>query len=40
MEVHDGADIHLQPLENLVWEQVDGPEGDLAPWEPCTEGGS
>ncbi|GAB0208717.1 hypothetical protein GRJ2_003337400 [Grus japonensis] len=27
MEVHGGADIHLQPMEDLVLEQVDAPEG-------------
>jgi len=36
VEVHDGADIHLQPVENATLEQVDAPEGVCNPVEsPC-----
>ncbi|GAB0179611.1 mitochondrial enolase superfamily member 1 [Grus japonensis] len=31
MEVHSGADIHLQPVEDPMPEQVDVPEGDCDP---------
>ncbi|PKU44013.1 hypothetical protein llap_5684 [Limosa lapponica baueri] len=31
MEVNSGADIHLQPMENLMLEQVDVPEGGCGP---------
>ena len=36
MEVHSGADIHLQPAEDPNPEQVDVPEGVCDPAEsPC-----
>ena len=36
MEVHGGADIHLQPMEDPTLEQVDVPEGSCDPMEsPC-----
>ncbi|OPJ76057.1 hypothetical protein AV530_008924 [Patagioenas fasciata monilis] len=36
MEVHSGADIHLQPMEDPMPEQVDAPEGGCDPVEsPC-----
>ncbi|GAB0187181.1 AN1-type zinc finger protein 5-like [Grus japonensis] len=31
MEVHGGADIHLQPLEDPTLEQVEAPEGGCGP---------
>jgi len=31
IEVHGGADIHLQPMEDPTPEQVDDPEGGLEP---------
>ncbi|GAB0185878.1 AN1-type zinc finger protein 5-like [Grus japonensis] len=31
MEVHGGADIHLQPMEDPTPEQVDAPEGGCDP---------
>ena len=31
MDVHGGADIHLQPVEDPTLEQVDVPEGDCDP---------
>ena len=31
MEVHGGADIHLQPMEKPTPEQVDAPEGRCDP---------
>ncbi|GAB0176617.1 anoctamin-4 [Grus japonensis] len=31
MEVHSGADIHLQPVEDPMLEQVEAPEGDCDP---------
>ncbi|KAK4806863.1 hypothetical protein QYF61_012584 [Mycteria americana] len=33
MEVHSGADIHLQPMENPTPKQVDVPEGGCDPME-------
>jgi len=38
MEVHDGADIHLQPVEDPMLEQMDVPEGGCDPVErpPCS----
>ena len=33
MEVHGGADIHLQPVEDPMPEQVDAPEGGCDPVE-------
>ncbi|GAB0203377.1 zinc finger and BTB domain-containing protein 5 [Grus japonensis] len=33
MEVNGKADIHLQPMENPMPEQVDAPEGGCGPWE-------
>ena len=33
MEVNGGADIHLQPVEDPTWEQVDVPEGSCDPVE-------
>ncbi|PKU30658.1 ubx domain-containing protein 4 [Limosa lapponica baueri] len=36
MEVHGGADIYLQPMEDLTSEQVDAPEGGCDPvGSPC-----
>ena len=36
MEVYGGADIHLQPVEDPMLEQVDVPEGSCDPMEsPC-----
>jgi len=36
MEVHGGADIHLQPMDSPTPEQVGGPEGVCDPVEsPC-----
>jgi len=31
MEVHSGADLHLQPMEDPMPEQVDVPEGGCDP---------
>jgi len=31
LEVHSGADIHLQPMEDSMSEQVDAPEGGCDP---------
>ena len=31
MEVHGGADLHLQPREDPTLEQVDVPKGDCDP---------
>ncbi|GAB0185600.1 AN1-type zinc finger protein 5-like [Grus japonensis] len=31
MEVHGGADIHLQPVENPTLEQVEVPQGGCDP---------
>jgi len=31
MEVHGGADLHLQPMEDLMPEQVDAPKGGCDP---------
>jgi len=33
MEVHGGANIHLQPVEDPMPEQVDVPEGGCDPME-------
>ncbi|PKU40536.1 hypothetical protein llap_9159 [Limosa lapponica baueri] len=33
MEVNSGADIHLQPVEDPMPEEVDVPEGDCDPVE-------
>ena len=33
MEVHGGAEIHLQPVEDLTPEQVDVPKGGCGPVE-------
>ncbi|GAB0199665.1 AN1-type zinc finger protein 5-like [Grus japonensis] len=33
MEDDSGADIHLQPVEDLTPEQVEAPEGGCGPWE-------
>ncbi|CAM9951837.1 unnamed protein product, partial [Bubo scandiacus] len=36
MKVHDGTDIHLQPVEDPTLEQDDAPEGGCDPVEsPC-----
>ncbi|GAB0203842.1 AN1-type zinc finger protein 5-like [Grus japonensis] len=36
MEVHGGADIHLQPVEDLTLEQVEALEGGCDPvGSPC-----
>ena len=36
IEVHGGADIHLQPMADPTLEQVDVPEGSCDPMEsPC-----
>ncbi|GAB0179144.1 AN1-type zinc finger protein 5-like [Grus japonensis] len=36
MEVHSGADIHLQPVEDPMLKQVDAPEGGCDPvGSPC-----
>ncbi|GAB0184414.1 AN1-type zinc finger protein 5-like [Grus japonensis] len=36
MEVNSGADIHLQPVEDSMLEQVNVPEGGYDPIEsPC-----
>ena len=36
MEVHGGADIHLQPVEDPTLQQVDVPEGGCDPvGSPC-----
>ncbi|GAB0190832.1 zinc finger and BTB domain-containing protein 5 [Grus japonensis] len=35
MEVDGGADIHLQPMEDPIPEQVEAPEGGCGPWEAC-----
>ncbi|GAB0206653.1 AN1-type zinc finger protein 5-like [Grus japonensis] len=36
MEINGGADIHLQPMEDLMPEQVDTPKGGCNPMEsPC-----
>jgi len=36
MEVHGGADLHLQPMEDTTLEQIDAPEGGCDPVEtPC-----
>ncbi|GAB0181326.1 AN1-type zinc finger protein 5-like [Grus japonensis] len=36
MEVHGGADIHLQPMEDPTLEQVETPEGGCDPMgSPC-----
>ena len=36
MEVHGGADIHLQPMEDPTPEQVDAPKGGCDPvGSPC-----
>ncbi|XP_076207383.1 uncharacterized protein LOC143166678 [Aptenodytes patagonicus] len=38
MEVHGGADVHLQPVEDPMPEQVDAPEGSCDPrGEPALE---
>jgi len=31
MEVHSGADLHLQPVEDSMLEQVDAPKGSCDP---------
>jgi len=31
MDVHDGADMHLQPVEDPMLEQVDVPKGGCDP---------
>ncbi|KAJ7396065.1 hypothetical protein BTVI_148878 [Pitangus sulphuratus] len=33
MEVHGGAEIHLQPMEDSTLEQLDVPEGSCDPME-------
>ncbi|OPJ76687.1 hypothetical protein AV530_015336 [Patagioenas fasciata monilis] len=36
IKVHSGADIHLQPVEDPIPEQVDAPEGDCDPMRKPT----
>ncbi|GAB0179828.1 zinc finger and BTB domain-containing protein 5 [Grus japonensis] len=40
MDVHGGADIHLQPMENPTPEQVEAPKGGCGPWEAHAGAGS
>ncbi|GAB0186021.1 zinc finger and BTB domain-containing protein 5 [Grus japonensis] len=36
VEVHGGADMHLQPMEDPMPEQVEAREGGCGPWEAHT----
>ncbi|GAB0204530.1 acid sphingomyelinase-like phosphodiesterase 3b [Grus japonensis] len=40
MEVHSGADIHLQPVEDPTPEQVETPEGACGPMERGAHAGA
>ncbi|TRZ26146.1 hypothetical protein HGM15179_000996 [Zosterops borbonicus] len=35
MDAHDGAEIHLQPMEEPTLEKVDARTKSVAPWETC-----
>ncbi|RMC12383.1 hypothetical protein DUI87_09898 [Hirundo rustica rustica] len=40
MDTHDGAEIHLQPMEEPTLKKMDARTKSVTPWETCAGAGS